>query len=64
MIKLNKLKEFRIKNGLSQSELAKEIGVTVRYIAFIEAGQRTPSLTIGIQIARFFNVHVEDIFFS
>lgn len=59
---MNKLKEFRIKNKMSQAELAEKIGVTTRYIAFIEAGQRTPSLAIGIQIARLFRVHVEDIF--
>lgn len=47
---------------MSQAELAEKIGVTTRYIAFIEAGQRTPSLAIGIQIARLFRVHVEDIF--
>lgn len=59
---MNRLKEFRVKNKMSQAELAKKVGVTVRYIAFIEAEQRTPSLAIGIQIARLFNVHVEDIF--
>ena len=46
---MNKLKEIRVKNNLTQQELANKLGVTQRYIAFIEKYGAThidPPLTI------------------
>ena len=48
---MNKLKEIRVKNNLTQQELANKLGVTQRYIAFIENGDRTPSLENACKIA-------------
>lgn len=60
----NKLKEYREKKQLSQTELAYKTGVSQRYIAFIEAGQRTPSLKLANKIASVLNSKVDRIFLS
>lgn len=59
---MNKLKEYRIKNNYSQEKLAYETGVTVRYIAFLESGDRTPSLALAANIAKKLNATVDEIF--
>ena len=59
---MNKLKEYRKKKKLSQVELANKVGVTWRFIAFIEAGQKTPSLAVGISLAQALGTSVEEIF--
>lgn len=59
---MNKLKEYRIKNNYSQEKLAYETGVTVRYIAFLESGDRTPSLELAANIAKKLNATVDEIF--
>jgi putative transcriptional regulator len=47
---------------MSQSDLAKEIGVSRKTISTIEVGRFVPSTVISLRIARYFNVLVEDIF--
>lgn len=59
---MNKLKEYREKRKMSQAELAYVVGVSPRYIAFIEAGQRNPSLKLAVKMAKLFKASVEDIF--
>ena len=57
-----KLKEIRLKRNISQEELAYKVGVTVRYIAFLEAGVRKPSITLAFKIANVLNTSIEKIF--
>lgn len=59
---MNNLKYYRHEKGISQEELAIRIGVSQRHIAFIESGNRTPSLKIALKIAKFFDIKIEDIF--
>ena len=59
---MNNLRLIRKKRGFSIEELATNIGVTSRYIRFIEDGQKTPSLKIAMRLASFLNVQIEDIF--
>lgn len=61
---MNNLKEIRSKNKLTQQELAMKIGVTQRYIAFIEKGDRTPSLENACKIAKILKTSVEQIFLT
>jgi putative transcriptional regulator len=58
----NNLKEFRQENGLTQIQLANEIGVSRQTIISIESNRYTPSVTLSLKIAKFFNLTVEDIF--
>lgn len=59
---MSKLKEIRLSKHISQEELAFKVGVTVRYIAFLEAGLRKPSITLAFKIADILNTSVDNIF--
>lgn len=59
---MNKLKEIRMKNNISQELLACKVGVTVRYIAFLESGDRKPSIDVAFKIAKVLKSTVDDIF--
>lgn len=59
---MNKLKEIRMKNNISQELLACKVGVTVRYIAFLESGARKPSIDVAFKIAKVLKSTVDDIF--
>ncbi len=56
------LKDYRLRRGITQEELAKALGVTRQTIIAIEKGKYLPSLPLALKIAKFFGVHVEDIF--
>ena len=59
---LNRLKEYRSSKGINQTELGKLAGVSRQTISLIERGDYSPSVTLALQIARIFQVSVEDIF--
>lgn len=61
---MNSLRDERIKAGLSQTQLAAKVGVSARYIAFIESGNRTPSFSLAAKIAGVFSKTVDEIFLS
>ena len=46
-----KLKELRTQAGLTQRELAQEVGVTSGFVAQIETGDRIPSLDVLLRLA-------------
>ncbi len=58
----NRIRVFRAEHKLSQSDLAREIGVSRKTISTIEVGRFVPSTVIALLIARRFGVPVEDIF--
>lgn len=58
----NRLKEFRARENLNQSEMGRLVGVSRQTISMIERGDYSPSVTLALKIARFFHVHVEEIF--
>ncbi|HJE82948.1 helix-turn-helix transcriptional regulator [Megasphaera stantonii] len=58
----NKVKEYREKNNMTATELAYKTGVSERYILFIEAGKRTPSLRLANRIAMVLKEGVDKIF--
>lgn len=57
----NKIYELRRKNKLSQSELAKMVGLTNKAVSKWEMGQTKPSLDMIAKLALIFNVKVEDL---
>ena len=59
---MSKLKTYRLSRGMSQEQLAVEAGITVRYIAFLEAGTKKPSLTLAYTISKILKASIEDIF--
>ncbi|MEM8726944.1 MAG: helix-turn-helix transcriptional regulator, partial [Pseudomonadota bacterium] len=57
---VRELREAKVQ--MSQSALAKEIGVTRQTIIAIEQGKYSPSLESAFRIARVFGVGLEDVF--
>lgn len=58
----NRIRVFRAEHRMSQSDLARKIGVSRKTISTIEVGRFVPSTVIALKIARYFNVPVEEIF--
>jgi putative transcriptional regulator len=58
----NDVRERRDAEGLSQGELAKELGVSRQTINSIETGKYVPSLPLALALARFFETAVEEMF--
>lgn len=61
---MNRLKELRAQNNLTQKAVARAVGITTSYYGMIELGVRKPSLSLAMDLARFFDTSVEDIFFD
>lgn len=61
----NKVKEVRIKNGMTQHELSKRSGLSRQCISSIENGRSFVFTNITMEkIASALEVKVEDIFFT
>lgn len=59
----NKVRELReAHDNMSQSALAKAIGVTRQTVIAIEQGRYSPSLESAFRISRVFGVGLEDVF--
>lgn len=59
-----KLKDCRLKKGLTQREVAKALNVVTDYYSMIERGVRTPGLKLAKKIADFYGCFVDDLFFA
>ena len=57
-----KIKEYREKTSMKQSELAKLVGVRRETIVHLENGKYNPSLKLAMDIASLFKISVEDLF--
>ncbi|HPM27986.1 MAG TPA: Hsp20 family protein [bacterium] len=58
----NHLKNIRRRVGLTQEELAEQLGVSRQAIIALENGRNLPSIPLAINIAQFFQLPVEVIF--
>lgn len=58
----NRLEELRIKNGLTQQELADRVEVSRQTIISLENGRYNPSILLAFRLARLFDLKIEDIF--
>jgi putative transcriptional regulator len=58
----NRLKELRQVCQWSQSDLARELGVSRQAVNGFESGKFDPSLDMAFKIASLFNVALEDVF--
>jgi putative transcriptional regulator len=57
-----RIKELRARDGLTQVELAKRVGVRRETIVFLEKGKYNPSLQLAWNIACIFGLPIEDVF--
>lgn len=58
----NNVQKLRTQKKVTQEDLAKVVGVTRQTIIAIEKGNYTPSVTLAMNIARFFHTTVEEVF--
>ena len=58
----NRIKELRARNDLTQSDLARKVGVRRETIVFLEKDKYNPSLKLAYDIARVFEMRIEEVF--
>lgn len=59
----NRIRRLRFEHDeMTQQELADAVGVTRQTIIAIEAGKYKPALVLGMRLAQFFGVPVEQVF--
>ena len=58
----NRLKEYRAKINVNQTEMGHLVGVSRQTISQIERGDYSPSVTLALKIAKVFDATLEDIF--
>lgn len=59
---LNRLKEYRSRLGINQTELGRRAGVSRQTISLIEREDYSPSVTLALKLAKICNAAVEDLF--
>lgn len=57
-----RIREYRIRDRMSQEELAQRVGVRRETIGNLENGKYNPSLKLAMDIAQVFGCTVEDLF--
>ena len=62
MALITRIRDFREKTGMKQSELAEMVGARRETIVHLENGKYNPSLKLAMDIAKVFGVTVEDMF--
>lgn len=60
---MNKLKEYRKLNNLTQEKLAEVLEINSDYISMIERGVRTPGFKLANRMASYFGVTIEELNF-
>ena len=58
-----RIREYRERAGMKQSELAEAVGVRRETIVHLENGRYNPSLKLAMDIAKIFGMTVEELFF-
>ena len=58
----NRIREFRKKKGLRQTDLARLVGIFQSELSEIERGIRKPSVYLAKKIAKALGVSLDDLF--
>jgi transcriptional regulator with XRE-family HTH domain len=61
-VRATKLKTEREKRGLTQRQLAKDVGVSQNYIPALEAGARRAGPNVQQRLVGYFGCRFEDLF--
>ena len=61
---MESLKVLRKRRGLTQKELGMIVGIDATSVSKYELSQRTPSLSVALKLAKFFDVPLEELFAS
>ncbi len=58
----NRLETIRKERGIRQEDLANALEVSRQTICSLENGRYNPSIVLAFKLARYFQMHIEDIF--
>lgn len=58
----NRLNVLRAEKGFSQQDVAKKLGVSRQTIISIEKNRYNPSLKLAFELAKLFDVSIDEIF--
>jgi putative transcriptional regulator len=58
----NRVRDQRLRRGMSQAEMATALDVSRQTVISIEAGRYSPSLPLAFRIARLFDSTVDEMF--
>lgn len=58
----NMIKQLREQYGLTQAQLGEKVNVSRQAINAIETNKFDPSIWLAYDLAKFFNMSIEDIF--
>lgn len=59
---VSRLRDHREQAGLTQAELAQQVGVTRKTINTVERGHYVPSTVLSLRLARVLGTTVEELF--
>lgn len=59
---INRIKELRARENLTQLDLAKLVNVRRETIVFLERGKYNPSLKLAYYISKIFKSNIEEVF--
>ena len=59
---INRIKELREQYVLTQKQLGEKVGVSRQAINAIETGKFDPSIWLAYDLAKFFNLSIEELF--
>lgn len=55
------IRKYRKAHGLSQEQLAEQIGISVTHMSHIETGNTKLSLPVLVELAKILEVHTDDL---
>ena len=58
----NRIRELRARDNLTQSDLARRVGVRRETIVFLEQNKYNPSLKLAYDLAKVFGMKIEEVF--
>ena len=58
----NRIEEIRKSRGIRQEEFARAMGVSRQTISSLETGRYNPSIFLAHNIAKFFELSIEEVF--
>ena len=61
---INKVREKRKEQHLTQKDLANKVGVTRKTILSLEKGSYIPSLLLAMDLASALNIKIDQLFFK
>lgn len=61
---LNRIKEIRLAKNMSQTDVARKVGITRQYLFQLEKNEKLPTIKIAFNIADVLGENIYDIFYE